>query len=605
MRILLVILSISLFSTNIWAQQSDREFAEYYYNNKEYDKAALYFSKLYEQQTGSYYYGKLMSCYEAMEAYEQAIDLAKNHIRKNKNAFAEHFDLALLYRRVSEDKKAQKALEDGFENIPPNRGLISQVGRKLENEALYEAAQKLYEEAQRLNLGYGFQLELAGLYGVQGETKKMVDAYLLLVVENPAYKNSVQSALLRYLDFLEDGELSELLRTSLLEAVQNHSENKHLAEVLIWYYYQTGQYAAAFTQVRALDLRYKEDGRRVLEYAQLAARNDAFTAAYMAYDYLEQQYPGTGMLPQVLMQKAKMAYLELQQGAAPDAAQITRVSDAFDRAIEVSGINSNSASLLIDYADFTLKFGAGTEAAKALLNQVLNIPSLYNKVQALAKLRLADILLIENNVWQAAMLYGQVDKDFKEDELGALARLSNAKIAFYTGDFEWSQAQLDVLKAGTSELISNDAIELSLLIGNNYNLDTVTRPLELYAAADLAVLQRKYGQADKYLDSLTTEFKNHSLADEVLMVRYKMAMQEQQYEQAAELLLQICEDYPFDLLGDNAIYLLAELYLNQLNNPEKAAELYERLLKEYPGSLFIIDARKKYRRLRGDKHFEG
>lgn len=605
MRYLLSFLLILGFCSFSIAQESDREFAEFYFKNKEYSKAQLYFVKLYEEQPGIYYYNRLLDCYLETENWEEAVELVKKQIRSNNNAFSEYFDLALLYRRLKDEKRFEKSIEKGLSSVPNNRGQISTVGRKLEDAALYQVAQVLYEIAQEKNLGYAFNLELAGLYGVQGQTKKMIAAYINLVAENPAYASSVQSALIRYLDFTQDEEQAENLKVGLLEAIQTYPENRNIAELLIWFYYQQKKFGPAFAQVRALDLRYKENGRRVLEFAQLAARNKEFYAAYQAYDYLEKQYPEEGIRTQVLMQKAKMAYLELSESAVPDTQTINQVRDAFDAAISEIGKNVNSASLLIDYADYTLKYGAGPNAAKELLKEVIDIPSLYKKVQALAKLRLADILLIQGDIWNAALLYGQVDKDFKEDELGAEARLRNAKVAFYTGDFEWSQAQLDVLKSGTSELISNDAIELSLLIGNNFNLDTVTEPLELYAAADLAVLQRKYGEASNLLDSLAGKYPNHSLSDEILMVRYKMAMQQKNFDLAASFLQQIIEEYPFDLLGDNAIYLLAELYNKQLKDKEKAAGLYEKLIKDYPGSLFIIDARKKFRTLRGDKYFEG
>ncbi|MGB0167089.1 MAG: tetratricopeptide repeat protein, partial [Luteibaculum sp.] len=516
-----------------------------------------------------------------------------------------YFDLAILHKRLKDDKKAEKFLEKGMEQINANRGIISSIGRKLENAALYQEAQFLYEYAGKLNLGYGFNLELANLYGVQGQTSKMVQAYINLVRENPAYMNSVQSALIRYLDFTDDQEQAELLRTELLLAVQEHPDNTHLAELLIWYYYQMAEFAPAFAQLRALDLRFNEQGERIFEFAQLAARNREYNVAYRAYDYLLEQYSNSSIKSQVITQRAKMAYLELEQIPYPSSEEINKVMGAFDQAIGDLGKNAGTASLLIDYADYTLKYGAGAEAAIALLQDVLDIPNLYDRVRGLAKLRLADIYVIQGKIWEATLLYGQVDMAFKEDELGAEAKYRKAKIAFYTGDFEWAQAQLDILKSATSELISNNAMELSLLISNNFNLDTVREPLELYAAADLAVVQNKVDEALLLLDSLELQYPSHSLGDEILMVRYQVAMKRKEFDLAAKHLNKILEFHAFDLLGDNALFLLANLYLNELGDREKAAELFEKLLIDYPGSLFIIESRKQFRRLRGDIYFEG
>lgn len=36
------------------------------------------------------------------------------------------------------------------------------------------------------------------------------------------------------------------------------------------------------------------------------------------------------------------------------------------------------------------------------------------------------------------------------------------KLAYYRGDFKYAQGLLDVLKAATSELVANDAMQLSV-----------------------------------------------------------------------------------------------------------------------------------------------
>ncbi|TXC81823.1 tetratricopeptide repeat protein [Luteibaculum oceani] len=606
MRYLFLSIFIILFSLPGIAQQTDREFAEYYYQQKEFEKAELYFSKLYEEKGGLFYYTRLLTCLEQQESWDKAIELVKDWIKKEQSQTGqEYFDLAILYHKTKDEKQRDKFLEKGLDELKYNRGTVSTVGRKLESAALYRWAKSLYLNAREKDNQYGYHLELAGLYGVQGETKAMVEAYVSLVQENPAYQNSIQSALIRYLSFTEDEDQAELLRQILIERVQKNPDNKSLNELLIWYYYQMSDFAPAFAQVRALDMRYKEGGGRVLDYAQLAARNGEYGAAYRAYDYLLETYKDEKTQLLVLTERAKAAYLELQNIPHTKPEDVARVRDAFDLAVNTLGENPTTASLLIDYADFTLKYGAGENAAMSLLEKVIEMPNLYKKVVALAKLRLGDILLIKGEIWDAALLYGQVDKDFKEDELGSEARLRNAKIAFYTGDFAWAQAQLDILKAATSDLISNDAIELSLLISNNFNLDTVTEPLELYAAADLLIVQNKLDQADSILTKLTNKYPRHSLTDEVYMARYKMAMKGENYDMALSYLKKIIDEHPTDLLGDNALYLMAELYLNKMNNEEEATKLYERILLEFPGSLFSIDARKKYRRLRGDIQFEG
>ena len=73
------------------------------------------------------------------------------------------------------------------------------------------------------------------------------------------------------------------------------------------------------------------------------------------------------------------------------------------------------------------------------------------------------------------------------------------------------------------------------------------------------------------------------------------------FTEADSLLQQISEQYYFDILCDDAIFKRAELQEKYLNNPQKAMELYHDLLTNFPGSLFSVEARKRFRKLRGDK----
>ena len=158
-----------------------------------------------------------------------------------------------------------------------------------------------------------------------------------------------------------------------------------------------------------------------------------------------------------------------------------------------------------------------SDEAVDLLYDAIDIPGVYGKINAVIKLELADILLMQGDLWDASLLYSQVELDFKEDPLGHEAKFRNAKISYYTGDFEWAQAQLDVLKASTSKLISNDAIDLSLLITDNYAMDTITTPMLMFAQADLLAYQNRNEEAFLKMDSIVSTWPGHALTDDILM----------------------------------------------------------------------------------------
>ena len=168
------------------------------------------------------------------------------------------------------------------------------------------------------------------------------------------------------------------------------------------------------------------------------------------------------------------------------------------------------------------------------------------------------------------------------------------------GDFEWAQAQFDILKASTSKLIANDALDLSVFIMDHLGLDTTAAPLEAYATADLLVFQNRFEEAFQKVDSLIAAFPEHALEDDILYLKANVYTKKREYNKAAESYQKIIDNYPDGIRADNAIFYLAGLYENHLSDIEKAQTLYETLFIDYSGSTFAVEARKKYRALRGD-----
>ena len=241
-----------------------------------------------------------------------------------------------------------------------------------------------------------------------------------------------------------------------------------------------------------------------------------------------------------------------------------------------------------------------TDAAKMLLEEAIEMPQLSAATQAECKLELADVLLMTGDIGEASLRYSQVEKAFKYDAIGQEAKFRVAKISYYTGDFGWAQTQLDILKGATSKLISNDAMNLSLLISDALAIDTNEAPLELFALADLYTFRNMDDKAILLLDSLNRTFPNHALADEIIYKKAQIAMKHAHYDEAAAYYEELLKNYGEDILGDDALFKLAELNEDQFKNTEKAKELYQQLMEKYPDSLYVVEARKRFRRLRGD-----
>ena len=599
---LLILLFTLMALPPVQAQPAnDAMLAEYYYNNGEFDKALLYYEKLYATNPTDNIYQAYLQVLLQLKQYKEAGKLVKQH-KKMMSGQQYHLDLGRIAEATGDVNEAEKEYQNAIDALPENQSAVSQLAETFIELNKLELARQTYERGRQMLGGrYQFNYELAALYGSMGDKQRMISEYLNLIEVNSAYAQTVQNALNRTLNFEDpDNDDVEILRTELLKRVQANQAQTIYSEMLIWLYVQQQNFEGAFIQLRALDKRLKEDGSRILNLAALCVNNKAYATAEKCYNYLIDKGPESPYYIYAKKELLSTRFTEIRDEFAAPQEELKRLKTDYQNAIAELG-PIESVSMSRELAKLEAWYLHELDSAAVRLEGLLNLPIRKKEIEAEVKLELADILLARGDIWDASLLYSQVDKDFKYDQLGFQAKFMNARISYYTGDFRWAQAQLDVLKGSTSKLISNNAMELSLLITDNMGLDTTLRPMMLFANADLLIVQRRFGDALQTLDSLNSEFPGHALSDEILFRRAEIAERQKDYEKAAGYYREVIRDYYTDIMADNALYQLANLYRTHLNDPAQAQELYKQLMIDFPGSLFVVDARKYFRELRGDK----
>lgn len=575
--------------------------ASYYLESGDYEKARLYFEKLYENKPSTEYYKGLLLSYRELGEFKEAEKLVKKQ-GKRSNSNAIFIDLGEVYEAQGEESDALKAYREAIENLPVSQGIVIRTANEFIRLNKLDLALETYQEGKKLLEGrYPFSYEIAGLYGTMGDKERMISEYLDLLVYNDAYQQTIQNALNRSINFESDDEGVEMLRTELLRRVQKSPDSVIYAEMLIWLFLQDKEFNSAYIQLRALDKRLGEDGQRLLRLAGLCTSNEAYAVAEKCYQYIADKgktnpyynYARTGVL--------KSRFQKLSTVFPPDTLALESLRAEYTSTLNELGVSGETIGLMRQKALLEASYLGDLEAANITLNEALEASVPTPAMLAEIKLDLAEILIAKDYVWDASLLASQVDKDFKNDILGSKAKFLNARISYFSGDFEWAQAQLDVLKGSTSKLISNDAMELSLLISDNLNLDTILEPMLMFSRADLAAIQRNYTEAGATLDSLILRYPGHSLKDEILMLKARMAESQYKYDTAITFYEQVLADHYFDISADNALYRMAELYEEKLDQPTQAAELYKQLMVDFPGSLYVVEARKRFRDIRGDE----
>lgn len=579
---------------------TDEQLGQYYLDTGEYGKALLYFEMLYEENPKASNYDALLTCYIKLEDYKEAEKLVKKQIKRYKsNTY--YIDLGSVYEAQGNESAANSAYRDAVTNLPESQGLVIRTANEFIRRNKLDFALETYEYGKKiLNGKYPFSYEIAGLYGSMGDTERMISEYLDLIDFNDAYLQTVQNALNRSIDFENGVEDVDLLRNELLRRVQKNPASTTYSEMLTWLFLQQRDFNSAFVQLKAIDKRLNEEGERILNLANLCTNNEEYVVAEKCYKYLVDKGPSNKYYTYARAGVLESRFQKLSSEYPPDTTALRELRKDYIATLEELANVNETVGMLRQKAQLEAYYLGDLEEATITLNEALDTPGIYESTLAEIKLDLARILIARDYIWDASLLSSQVDKDFKNDILGFEAKFLNARISYYTGDFDWAQAQLDVLKGSTSKLISNDAMELSLLITDNMNMDTIYEPMIIFAEADLLTVQHKFPEAITLLDSIMTTWPGHALSDEILLHRAKIAEEKYDFQEAISFYQQVIANHYFDISADNALFRMADLYETKLNDEDKAQEYYKQLMLDFPGSLYVVEARKRFRAIRGD-----
>lgn len=579
--------------------QQKYKLASEYYNSGEYEKAASIYQSLFkENPENKSYFNLYLQCLIDLRDYSKAQKVINEEQKKDPKDLSLYVSSGNLLERQGETEKAKQEYKKAIDNLVPDPGMIGNLANTFTSLAKYElAVETLLKGTKMTGVPNMFSYNLADLYRRQGDVPNMVK-YYLVSAEAESNSFNIQTSLQRY---LSDSNYVELQK-QLYKKIQDFPNQIVFGELLQWSFMQQKDYSKALRQARAMDRQNDENGMRVFNLAPIALQDNDFDTAIEAYNY-------------ILTTKGRNTsyYMESKRGVLN--AKKMKVTERYDYTKEdlnvlkneyksffnEVGKNTQTAQLLQEFADFEALYLNELDTAIILLEELKTFAGLQTDQVARAKIALADYYLMSGDRWEASLLYSQVDKDFKEGVLGEIAREKNARLSYYSGDFEWAQEQFKIIKGATSKLISNDAIDMSVFILDNLGLDTTEVTLYMFAQAELLAFQNKYDEAIVKLDSIAIIFPDHTLEDDVLFTKARIYKKLRMTDKAIAMYEAVINKFPEEIRADNACFELAEMYENNLKQPDKARALYKKIFEEYSGSTFAVEARARYRKLRGDE----
>jgi len=588
-RILLFLLLLG----SVLGHAQSLQLADNYAEQGDYEKAYAIYEKAYRENKRNFsYLFRMVEFQQQLENYTKADSLLDQgeKIAFNRVLFpVERGYNASLQGKEDQALSYYNAAIAQIDSLPESGYTIAQA---FERRSLLDQAIATYEKTMLVNPRYDFNFQTARLYGEQGKLELMFDKYLDLIGNN---EEMISRTLAIFSQFVTDDAASsgnQALRKALLLRLREKPSLIH-NQILSWLFVQQKDFNAAFVQEKAIYNRTQQNMLNLQDLAVMAHEEKDDNAALLVLEYVIAK-------TQVSSLKYVAHTLELMIKAdAAVAIEFPAISDAYRQLLQEYGRDESTFLLQHNYANF-LAFKTGdVQGAVDLLSSLEN-QNLSRYQKAENKMLLADILVLQEQFNRALILYSQVQNDLPNAEIAQESQFKVARTSYFQGDFPWSLTQLKVLRGAASKLIANDAMELSLTISDHSLYDTTYVALKAFAKAELKQYQNKRTEAIALFDALLQDHKGDPIEDEALLKQAELFELESQYTKAQKNYQAIIDNYGDGILIDDALYGLGLLLENQLQQPEEAQKVYEKIIYNHADSIYFIDARRRYRKLRGD-----
>ncbi len=589
MRKIIVVILI-FFSLFVRAQ--NEQLAQNYFDRGEFEKALVSYEDLLKSQPGNMiYFQKTIDCYQQLQQFDKAEKGIQERLDKFKQANL-LVELGYNYQLQKNTDKAKKYYDQAIDRIKKNVNEVYGIAYTFERKALTDYALLAYQTAANIDSKLNFNFQIAVLYGQKGEMELMLETFLNESYQNPQNLPIIQNQLNRFMTEDANENFNDLLKKALLTRAQK-TQDLFWNDFLSWYFIQLKEYGKAFIQQKAIYKRSPDSFANIVNLGQMAMDDKDIEAAKEILTFVLEN---TNNLELLIEANSYLLEMRIENATEKDYPQIT--SD-LERLIKEFGISPYTIPLLKLDAEFSAFHLKNVEKAKTILKNALEM-DLDKNQNAEIKMELADILLFEEKFNQALIYYSQVGEDMSGSVIGQEASLKTAKTSYYKTDFEWASHQLKILKTASTQLIANDALDLFLLISDNTVEDSTQVALKKFARADFLLFQNKKQEALSAFQNILKEHKGEEIEPITLLRIGKIYEKLGDFTNALENYSAIINNHKECIYIDEAYFFSAEIYNEKLKDFEKAKPLYESIIMNHEDSIYYVEARKKYRQLRGD-----
>lgn len=586
----IILFNLLIFSLFCYAQQNQFIVAENYFRNNEYEKALQFYKQLHDKSPyNTTYLKKLITCYQETNQFLVADAFLSKKIAKKPTFVFLNVIKGYNFERQENNIEANKQYQIALKSLDKKATYGNIIAQLFKEYNKLDLAIEAYTKTMAKNPRANYEFQVAQLYGEKGNFSKMFESYVNLVDKNENYLNNVKRFTSRYITDDADNENNILFKKALLRKSISNPKNCW-NDLLAWLFVKQKQYQKALIQEKALLARNPDHLNKINQLGQIALKNNAYETAKECFDLIIEK---TNYPPEKFDAINNNLKIAIQTKQA-------NIFQKFQAIFEKYGVNKNTFIIQIAYADYLTFTQNNPKKAIIVLEKAMTFSS-SRFTKAKVRLKLGDVLVYTSNFNKALIYFSQVQNQFKNHFLAQEARFKVAQTSYFKNDFKWAKAQLKILKGSATQLIANDAANLFLTISENEPKDSISNGLKEYAKADLLAFQNKDEEAIALLTTLIVKYKGQPIEDEALFRQATLFVKQQKYQDA---ILNYTKIIALDEKGiyiDDVYYQMAELYRTKLNTPEKAKEYYQKIIFDHASSIYLVDARKKFRQLRGDE----
>ena len=591
-RVFFILICLLTF-TNLYSQSPiELEQARMLKDNGEVNAAIDMYKEFIKQYKNNRdLYILISDCFLELGEDKNAESYLKKANKQFPNDYKIKVTLYILYDQTNQKNKKEKLFKNILSSLKANNSDIQSLGNEFISKRRWAEAKAIFLKGRELifdNTAYSWQL--SNIFLQEGDYQNIAKEYLIQLENNPKTLKQIETNILGLITNNQD--IAPIIEKEWETCWKKNKNNPYFAQFGVWLYNQTKQYDKSFELAKQIDNKFEEEsGATMLSFGEDMLNSNNLDYALKAVNYILKKGKESAFYQRCRALSLSLSYKQFIENPIKSESDFNRLENDFMSFFKEFSFSKETFEIILQMGNFFAFHINKPQEAVDLLEDAIN-KGLSTNQKGEIKLLLAKIYNRYGDMWQASLYCSQVEKDCKNSYLADEAKLLKALFSFYNNEIPWALSQFKALRSSTTKLIANDAMSYSILIEENIDQDSTYNGLRLFANAEKEIEYNNLSLSKQYLDSINTSYLYHPLFDEVLILRAKISILEKKFEQAKEYLKESLKKYPYELTADDALYILSDIYLNQTKEISLAKETLEKIIIDYPNSIYVIEARK-------------